>query len=83
MSAKVYPAEERLVGSRKCLRNHCQVCGKCCGNRVRIPLILHCYYYYYYYYYYYLINKATIQDNSHNIKLPKFASYSRKHIHMK
>ena len=24
--AKVYPAEERLVGSRKCFRNHCQVC---------------------------------------------------------
>ena len=24
--AKVYPAEERLVGSRKCLRNRCQVC---------------------------------------------------------
>ena len=23
---KVYPAEERLVGSRKCLRNRCQVC---------------------------------------------------------
>ena len=26
VSAKVYPAEERLVGSRKCLRNRCQVC---------------------------------------------------------
>ena len=26
MRAKVYPAEERLVGSRKCLRNRCQVC---------------------------------------------------------
>ena len=26
MRAKVYPAEERFVGSRKCLRNHCQVC---------------------------------------------------------
>ena len=24
--AKVYPAEERFVGSRKYLRNHCQVC---------------------------------------------------------
>ena len=24
--AKVYPVEERLVGSRKCLRNRCQVC---------------------------------------------------------
>ena len=24
--AKVYPAEERLVESRKCLRNRCQVC---------------------------------------------------------
>ena len=24
--AKVYPVEERLVGSRKCLRNHYQVC---------------------------------------------------------
>ena len=24
--AKVYPVEERLVGSRKCLRNPCQVC---------------------------------------------------------
>ena len=24
--AKVYPVQERLVGSRKCLRNHCQVC---------------------------------------------------------
>ena len=23
---KVYPAEERLVGSKKCLRNRCQVC---------------------------------------------------------
>ena len=23
---KVYPVEERLVGSRKCLRNRCQVC---------------------------------------------------------
>ena len=26
MRAKVYPVEERLVGSRKCLRNRCQVC---------------------------------------------------------
>ena len=26
--AKVYPAEERLVGSKKCLRNRCQVCKK-------------------------------------------------------
>ena len=26
MRAKVYPAEERFVGSRKYLRNHCQVC---------------------------------------------------------
>ena len=26
LRAKVYPAEERLVGSRKCLRNRCQVC---------------------------------------------------------
>ena len=25
--AKVYPAEERLVGPRKCLRNRCQVCN--------------------------------------------------------
>ena len=24
--AKIYPAEERLVRSRKCLRNRCQVC---------------------------------------------------------
>ena len=24
--AKAYPAEERLVGSRKCFRNRCQVC---------------------------------------------------------
>ena len=24
--AKVYPAAERLVGSRKCFRNRCQVC---------------------------------------------------------
>ena len=26
VEAKVYPVEERLVGSRKCLRNRCQVC---------------------------------------------------------
>ena len=26
MRAKVYPAGERLVGSRKCFRNRCQVC---------------------------------------------------------
>ena len=26
VGAKVYPVEERLVGSRKCLRNCCQVC---------------------------------------------------------
>ena len=26
VGAKVYPVEERLVGSRKCLRNRCQVC---------------------------------------------------------
>ena len=24
--AKVYPVEERYVGSRKCLKNRCQVC---------------------------------------------------------
>ena len=24
--AKVYPVGERLVGSRKCNKNHCQVC---------------------------------------------------------
>ena len=26
MRVKVYPVEERLVGSRECLRNRCQVC---------------------------------------------------------
>ena len=26
VKAKVYPAKQRLVGSRKCLRNRCQVC---------------------------------------------------------
>ena len=26
MRDKVYPVEERLAGSRKCLRNRCQVC---------------------------------------------------------
>ena len=26
VKTKVYPAEERLVGSRKCFRNRCQVC---------------------------------------------------------